>query len=497
MQINGEDIKTKSQAQEIFIRCKGDVSLLVARPPLHYTTEQNNFDVFEDEEEDIKNLSISPLPNPVTTRSSTESADSGVRRSLEESYITSQSSNGSSNTSKTRKASSSSQDSGHRSADLNTSKSSSSSAESSLSSKKNEDLNLDKELYYVDKKLKDIRMDCEAIKHNQNNNRVSQQIPPSEPIYETIPELNESDDQMYCVPVDYLKQQKPKRVHPSPEHFRRSKSTEKFTGVHRLVRSTSLNKYDKNRNDLGYEDAEDDLVRTAKIKEVEQWLKSTCDRHSAVPRNSPKKAGGLTLQLSNLPSQDAIGSTLSLVSNGNKKRAEHPHQKYLPAKMPLKGTMPRPHSMQPLPPQTDIMYTNAENLQEAMRVQQEMLWRKASSPRPPVFQAPPPPPVESAVPAEEDSWKWKVKIRPDGTRYVTKRPARSRFLRERAQRVDEERRSGLTTDDDNMSELKVRRVFIHDKNFGHMFFLLMDGFLIFFILFRLGNIGLKRSENIS
>ncbi len=36
MQINGEDIKTKTQAQEIFLKSTGDISFLVARPPSHH-----------------------------------------------------------------------------------------------------------------------------------------------------------------------------------------------------------------------------------------------------------------------------------------------------------------------------------------------------------------------------------------------------------------------------------------------------------------------------
>lgn len=48
-----------------------------------------------------------------------------------------------------------------------------------------------------------------------------------------------------------------------------------------------------------------------------------------------------------------------------------------------------------------------------------------------------------------------MKRRPDGTRYITQRPVRSKLLKERALKINEER-AGLTTDDDAMSELKVR-----------------------------------------
>lgn len=46
-----------------------------------------------------------------------------------------------------------------------------------------------------------------------------------------------------------------------------------------------------------------------------------------------------------------------------------------------------------------------------------------------------------------------VKIRSDGTRYVTKRPVRDRLLKARAMKIKEER-SGMTTDDDAASEMK-------------------------------------------
>ncbi|KAL3213303.1 hypothetical protein MRX96_035536 [Rhipicephalus microplus] len=47
--------------------------------------------------------------------------------------------------------------------------------------------------------------------------------------------------------------------------------------------------------------------------------------------------------------------------------------------------------------------------------------------------------------------QWKVKRRADGTRYITRRPARTKLLKEREQKILEER-SGLTTDDDNHSD---------------------------------------------
>uniref|UniRef100_A0A8C1JDS9 PDZ domain containing ring finger 4 n=1 Tax=Cyprinus carpio TaxID=7962 RepID=A0A8C1JDS9_CYPCA len=62
-----------------------------------------------------------------------------------------------------------------------------------------------------------------------------------------------------------------------------------------------------------------------------------------------------------------------------------------------------------------------------------------------------------AGPTPPGRLEWKVKVRADGTRYVARRPARDRILRERALRIREERSGGMTTDDDTVSELKMGR----------------------------------------
>uniref|UniRef100_Q69ZS0-2 Isoform 2 of E3 ubiquitin-protein ligase PDZRN3 n=1 Tax=Mus musculus TaxID=10090 RepID=Q69ZS0-2 len=67
----------------------------------------------------------------------------------------------------------------------------------------------------------------------------------------------------------------------------------------------------------------------------------------------------------------------------------------------------------------------------------------------------------------EPRMEWKVKIRSDGTRYITKRPVRDRLLRERALKIREER-SGLTTDDDAMSEMKMGRYWSKEERKQHL-----------------------------
>ncbi|XP_042606094.1 E3 ubiquitin-protein ligase PDZRN3-B-like isoform X1 [Cyprinus carpio] len=61
---------------------------------------------------------------------------------------------------------------------------------------------------------------------------------------------------------------------------------------------------------------------------------------------------------------------------------------------------------------------------------------------------------------------WKVKIRSDGTRYITKRPIRDQLLKERALRIREERCS-VTTDDDAASELKLGRYWNKEERKQH------------------------------
>ncbi|KAM9758381.1 E3 ubiquitin-protein ligase PDZRN3-B isoform 2-T2 [Menidia menidia] len=68
--------------------------------------------------------------------------------------------------------------------------------------------------------------------------------------------------------------------------------------------------------------------------------------------------------------------------------------------------------------------------------------------------------------SREPKMEWKVKVRSDGTRYITKRPVRDKLLRERALRIHEER-SGATTDDDAASELKMGRYWSKEERKQH------------------------------
>ncbi|XP_066566145.1 PDZ domain-containing protein 4-like [Amia ocellicauda] len=75
---------------------------------------------------------------------------------------------------------------------------------------------------------------------------------------------------------------------------------------------------------------------------------------------------------------------------------------------------------------------------------------------PPRCPIPPPPPLLLPLPLPQPRMEWKVKVRSDGSRYVAKRPVRDRLLKARAMKIKEER-SGMTTDDDAVSEMKMGR----------------------------------------
>uniref|UniRef100_A0A8C9AM50 PDZ domain containing 4 n=1 Tax=Prolemur simus TaxID=1328070 RepID=A0A8C9AM50_PROSS len=77
------------------------------------------------------------------------------------------------------------------------------------------------------------------------------------------------------------------------------------------------------------------------------------------------------------------------------------------------------------------------------------------------------PRVGGVVATEAPRMEWKVKVRSDGTRYVAKRPVRDRLLKARALKIREER-SGMTTDDDAVSEMKMGRYWSKEERKQHL-----------------------------
>lgn len=62
-----------------------------------------------------------------------------------------------------------------------------------------------------------------------------------------------------------------------------------------------------------------------------------------------------------------------------------------------------------------------------------------------------------------------MKKRPDGSRYIVRRPVRSRTLRAaRASKINEERSNDQTTEDDTISEVKLGRYWSKEDRKKHM-----------------------------
>ncbi|XP_037043293.1 slo-interacting protein 1 [Bradysia coprophila] len=129
----------------------------------------------------------------------------------------------------------------------------------------------------------------------------------------------------------------------------------------------------------------------------------------------------------------------------------------------------------------DTMYTNFANLQQTMLLQQRLfrqaLIRQNSSVSTKNYTAPSLSQYQfvsgqqlythtiQPQPSEE-RMEWKVKRRPDGTRYIARRPIRNRLLRDRAIKINEER-NDFTTDDDTISEVKTGRYWTKEERKKH------------------------------
>ncbi|KAH9496314.1 E3 ubiquitin-protein ligase pdzrn3 [Bulinus truncatus] len=135
----------------------------------------------------------------------------------------------------------------------------------------------------------------------------------------------------------------------------------------------------------------------------------------------------------------------------------------------------------------DVMYTNRANLQHTIAVQQKLFQQQleqqarlrghsgssghATPPSNNNNNDNTPDPAKNSpgqtAPSDSGQMEWVVKRRPDGTRYITRRPVRNKLLKERAKKISEER-CGMTTDDDAMSEMKTGRYWSKEDRKRHL-----------------------------
>lgn len=103
-----------------------------------------------------------------------------------------------------------------------------------------------------------------------------------------------------------------------------------------------------------------------------------------------------------------------------------------------------------------VMYARAEEVEATIALQQRLLRQAmlAQAEELRSRQALTGGPVVPAAVLGPAHVEWKIKRRSDGSRYVTRRPVRNKILKERAAQLSNER-TGLSTDDDAFSELKV------------------------------------------
>ncbi|MFH4977010.1 hypothetical protein AB6A40_003719 [Gnathostoma spinigerum] len=109
----------------------------------------------------------------------------------------------------------------------------------------------------------------------------------------------------------------------------------------------------------------------------------------------------------------------------------------------------------------DTMYTSADKLAATIALQQRLL-RQAVMEQADIFKPNPAYPRRS-----NKSCEWKIKRRSDGTRYITRKLTRNRMLREREEQLNKER-TGISTDDDAMSELKTGRFWNREERKKHL-----------------------------
>ncbi|XP_066246931.1 PDZ domain-containing RING finger protein 4 isoform X1 [Euwallacea similis] len=136
---------------------------------------------------------------------------------------------------------------------------------------------------------------------------------------------------------------------------------------------------------------------------------------------------------------------------------------------------------------SDTMYTNVANLQQTMLLQQQLFRQALVAQNPEVSSSIKPTTsftsgslsqyqfvggsqsytTNHQDKSMETKMEWKVKRRPDGTRYIARRPVRNRILKNREIRLSEERAS-LTTEDDTISELKIGRYWTKEERKKHL-----------------------------
>lgn len=578
LQINGVELTTKAQTEELFAGCGTRVSLLVSRTQYYDEDDLVEGEVLEDvveEEEEVElleaNSEFLTSRSPVLSMRSSNSGDS-KKVSQEDSA----------HASTTRSSSSSTSSSCERKPTKRDSSTSSTSSRGSQVQVAGAGT-MEREMAVLGEKMAELAQECEEleaerrggpkeveapykvpleVQQKQQQQALQQQKrspakgsvsgrPPARPppppgsesehIYESIPDVSESDEPIYCVPYEPGGGGSGRRRTPGRA------STQPRPQGHQKALQPQPAQSGRAGRGSGTSSSSGGSVRERRAAErkqsVEKWMRENPhprsppstkpsptppkpqeERDSSSAYNTGDSTGSThqppTLELS-LGQDPALrqstltlcppthdqslqvsleSDTYSAISCDSCRRCMRlpPLHASLPQKSSGAGrsqdsdhasTAPPPHppTHKPpgAPPDTEsnrnyvtflpaqTMYTNAANLQQTIWLQQQLfrqaLTRDTSAPSTPTStpRGLPPRAPPRAHHDQPVKMEWKVKRRPDGTRYITQRPVRSKILKERAIKINEER-AGLTTDDDAMSEMKLGRYWSREERKRHL-----------------------------
>lgn len=336
--------------------------------------------------------------------------------------------------------------------------------------------------------------------------RSSNQVVDSETehIYETIPEYSESEP-IYCSPhesqVDLV------RVQPKPPVMRWSKS---FSAKDKITRNRTQQQRLSGGDDNHCDNSNTGQFSSSPFNTTDsgnsnkfltlEFCANEC-QGSTLVLCAPAGKGGRSGGRKEVVRPSGRGRMPNSMSNGHL-QAHQQQQHVVLAAEEEQQRMAKAFSANSTLPVGgggkgsqgvggDTMYTNAANLEQTISLQQELFrqsmciqqQQRGRTPRnkteteqrvrrraeESTGQQREKVSAEQEGEGEEQRMEWKVKRRPDGSRYIVRRPVQSRVLRSRElQKAVVPQNEGMTTEDDTMSEIKLGRYWSKDERKKHM-----------------------------
>ena len=354
-------------------------------------------------------------------------------------------------------------------------------------SRKDSQTSIDREIAMLNKEMEDIQMECQEIvemhakHHHHHHRRPQERLPYGSP--RMVPRMGTK--------LDYAKQILAAHDGPDPQWLRHEEVLQKkHTDTQNS--SSSRDEKDKDTSNTSAYNTGDSCRSTPLTLELSQNAETAETKgHQgsmlslAVPQKQPSHSDSEKVQSDNKMklgtnnnkewSSDGDGFTKegelkkSSSANSVSRMCQTPNGDLTEAQM---------DSLQDIYAQyADVMYTNRENLQHTMMVQQKLFQQQMSLKQGSGSDGQNVPITSAsgsnqqgaaALPSDGSTqMEWVVKRRADGSRYITRRPVRNKLLKERAKKISEER-AGITTDDDAVSEMKHGRYWSKEDRKRHL-----------------------------